>query len=378
MKIGIITLHKIINFGSALQAYALQKYIQIATNEDVEIIDYIFPNKSYRENASFLIRLRSNLRLIYYGIFKRRYIQLYRFRLFYKKYLHLSKKTYDSDVAIMKRPPLYDVYLTGSDQVWNVKTLYNNPIMYCSFAPFTAKKISYGASFATKDIPFSYRDEIKHRLLKYSHIGVREYSSLEILKTLEIPDSISQVCTSDPTLLLSAEDYECIVSDSKIHIKTEYILVYYLNYAFDPEPVISYVSSYVQKKYNLPIIYIGSKGFKRYVDGKKIYNYTGLGPCEFAYLIKNAKHVITSSFHGTMFAIIFRKPFTAILPNSMHSDTRIKDVLKTLGLEVCGIEADSNIKDFQFLDYPYDSLVEEKIKYYIDRSRNFLINSIYN
>ena len=373
MKIGIITLHKVPNYGSALQAYALQYYLKRSTNYDVELIDYIYPNKFHFKQESILQKAKRTLKKIL-TLFNSHQIQKRkRFQLFYSKYFHLSPKQYRSIHQIYTDPPIYDIYITGSDQVWNLKTLYNDPVMYCTFALPEKKKIAFSASFTLPSLPTQYKNIIRNRLLEYSFIGVREFSGLNILKELDLPPTIVQKCTCDPTLLLQANEYDELAKDSSINIKDDYILIYALGYAFIPEPAMSSIIRIAIRHYKCKTVFLGDC----HIEYKCDYTIpNNIGPCEFIYLIKNAKHVITSSFHGTMFSLIYRKNFTSILPNKQQKDNRIQDILTILGLQQYGIQNDNEQPNITFKS-PYAQEIINKVNNYINESKQALNSALF-
>lgn len=142
MKIGIITIFGIANYGSALQAYALQKYISTLPNCEVELINYLYPNKFHTLPKKTLKKqIRGKLHIIKEFMFNHKYQRELKFKQFRKKFHKLSQNEYKTIEDIEKNPPIYDLYVTGSDQVWNVYSLKNDPVMYCSFAPIGAKRL---------------------------------------------------------------------------------------------------------------------------------------------------------------------------------------------------------------------------------------------
>lgn len=372
MKIGIITIHKVINFGSALQAYALQKYLQSSTNADVELIDYIYPNEyhySHRPKHSAKAFVLSNLKKFKHWIKGNKTPRYY--RNFYDKFFNLSTKTFYSPEMIKRDAPQYDLYITGSDQVWNINCLHNDPAMYCDFAPYGSKIISFGASFSNKSLPQEYHILIRDYLNKYSAIGVREKSSLDLLKCIGVNNTIPQVCNSDPTLLLDAKDYDELARQSQIHIEGDYILVYLLDYAYDPEPTITQVTELAVEELGCKVVRLLKTHFA-YAGNTEVVEYAG--PCEFAWLFKHAKFVITSSFHGTMFSLIYRKPFTTIVPGADHQDCRSKDFLKLIGLEDRTSSTDAapvfNVNN------PFTPEVIERVNALVSDSKKYLADAI--
>ena len=327
MKVGIITIHKIINYGSALQAYALQQFLEMHMGNDVEIIDYKFPN-SYHRSIRYkgLKRLKMKVHDFKTNLPFVNHAEKKSFRLFWKCFFHLTP-LYKDQKALWESHLTYDVYLTGSDQVWNTNTLCGDTVMMLDFAPRGSRKFAYGASFTTTTLDINYTDIFKKYLLQYERIGVREASAINILKDLGCHQSAEVVC--DPTLLLTRAEYLPVIEKSRVSIpESPYILVYYLEYAFNPMPVILEVVNKIYKKYGYEVVFIDNaiNGFR----GKNII-IKGIGPCEFADLFYHAAFVVTSSFHGTAFSLINRKPFYSIAPKS--KDSRISDLLKSIGLQ---------------------------------------------
>ena len=372
MRIGIITLHRVLNFGSALQAYALQLFLEKNGHCDVELIDYMFPNKyHYNKYAINKRNVRIWLGTLKDYLFKRRKDTIRRFHDFYNDYYHLSSVRYESIEQIEKDPPIYDLYITGSDQVWNYKELKNDPVMYCSFAPLGSKIISFAASFTNKVLPKQYQNEVKKRLERYSKIGVREQSSLNILSDLGLTKDKEVTVTCDPTLLLGKDDYHELALKSELKINDDFILVYGLTYAYDPEPALSTIVDEIADKYKCSVYTLWFRHPHFKTKHKEIW---GVGPCEFCYLFENAKFVITSSFHGTMFSVINRKPFISIIPPNNNGDRRIKDFLDNVGLSHNYIHANKTF--YEATNNFYNQTVEGNISRIIQESKHFLLTSL--
>lgn len=373
MKVGIITIHRLANYGTALQAYALEKYLNTLDSVEAETIDYVFPNKFHKTKRSFLKTLKIKL-----GLWKENYLygkknKERKFKAFRTANLRLGKQ-YATVESIMQDAPQYDVYITGSDQVWNYKTLKNDPVMYCGFVPDGKKRFSFGASFANDSILDSNYGHVKELLNKYSAIGVREKSAPAILEKIGIDSYIPVKVTCDPTLLLSSKDYELMAAQSTFKPAHNYILCYVLDYAFNPQPALTEILHQAEAYYGCPIIQLGRKPLK--YDGKITYH-NDLGPCEFTYLFAHAKVVITSSFHGCMFSLINRVPFVAIGPAADTSDTRILDVLNKLHLQD-NYRRSNNTDTMDFANLTYNSQFETAYSNYVSESKDFIARNIYN
>ena len=376
MKIGIITVHRHYNYGSALQAWALQKAIEkMCPGVTVEFIDYKYPNKFHkdRNKKSLGYNIRKMAWTFRDNFLRGKLFQKKRFRDFQKKYLKVSDVSYPDYESLEQNPPVYDLYVTGSDQVWNPVTLKNDPAFYCAFSS-SGRKIAYAASFTIDKLPATTENVIRDWIQAYSCIGIRERSGLNILKQLNLSGDVVVQNTCDPTLLLSDADYAEIYKDSRVKIDTDYILVYNLNYAFDNHPAIDDAINIVQKRYSIPVIILGNPKIAINGPHKSLFS---IGPSEFVYLFKHAKYVVTSSFHGIMFSIVFRKPFVAVVPSSKSKDKRLTDALLMLGLSSRGIRADEHVTDIP-IENPYTKEVEAKIGTFINDSKQFLCDAIYN
>ncbi len=314
-------MHRIINFGSALQAYATIKTIS-SLGYDAELIDYIFPNQKVRQ--SFLIRIKKIVArimiLLFYGDKRKR------FEKFYSRYYKCSQQ-YKSPSELNSANFTYDILLTGSDQVWNPIHTGDDFSFLLSFANDEIPRISYASSFSTSILPDRYKTIYADFLRKYKFISVRELSGVNIVYDLIGKTSY---CSCDPTLLLSKAEWSNLANEGKRLVKGRYILLYILTYAYNPYPEILNSINYVKDKLNLPIVSLnGSLFTNRIYDAKIIKN---AGPLEFLRLVRDASFVITTSFHGTAFSLNFEKPFFSIINNS-EKDTRMTDLLKSVGAE---------------------------------------------
>lgn len=325
-KIGIMTMHKVLNYGSALQAYALQHYIS-STGNDVELIDYIFPNGKRKSAGSIKAAIINSIAnfLVYFP--KKRKKQ--RFAAFYNSYFNCTKEQFNSPEELMSFKSYHDVLITGSDQVWNPKHIKDDLSFFLPFAGKEMPKYAYGSSFSTATIPDSLSETFRKNLMRYNRISVREKSGLEIVKKLTGEDA-DFVC--DPTLLLTKEKWSAMAdkADSKFKFpKGKYILVYLLRYAYDPYPAVTDIINKIQEELQLPIVVLDPS-----LSESKFKNSTNVrdaGPLEFLKLVRDAAFVVTSSFHGTAFSLNLEVPFFSIIKERGRFDTRMVDLLDCVG-----------------------------------------------
>ena len=347
-SVGIITMHKVWNAGSALQAYALQRVIE-DFGYDAQLIDYEYPNVEHRAFANNVKEVNT---LDIWGVIKllvqkiktkfirHKHSELY--SSFYNKYFHCTDKAYNSRKSLFDNVPEFDIYVTGSDQVWNPKYIGFDTSYLLDFVPDNAIRISYAASFSSNSIPSFMEGDYARCLSKYKAISVREESGKLLVNKLIGTDST--VCC-DPTLLLNKEQWSKVAGDSSLQIKKKYILIYIMGYAYDPYPGIYKHINEVVKLLKLPVIFYNSRrGKYKPPFGEICIN--ECGPAEFLWLFKNASFVITDSFHGTAFSLNFQKPFISVIKEVENTDSRVYNLLvsscATDRAVVCGEDFELN------------------------------------
>lgn len=364
------------NYGSILQAYALQK-ILLNSGYKNEIIDY---NPSKLDRTINLFKSHNSLKWFYVKfkdfISKKRSRSVghdisgkyLKFDEFANTYL-IRTKEYKKIEELRLLSGKYDAYICGSDQIWNPNLL--NPPYYFSFLNDNDKKISYSPSFGVKQIKSSKKKKIiKKYLDKFSSISVREEQGKNILTDLGINvENIPVVL--DPTLLLNVEQWSKLIKENKI-CNDEYLVCYFLgeneNYWKSAQNI--------AKELNLKIFIIPNCE-DSYIQKNMIIG-DDIGPIEWLSLIKNSKVVLTDSYHGILFSIIFNKCFYAYkrfednLRESQNS--RVENILKKLKLEK-RLYAKTEIIDEINDDLDYRE-TKEKLEKYRERSINYLLNSI--
>lgn len=289
MKILTTTLHAIDNCGSCLQAYALQQFL-ISLGHQNEIIDYR-PDYARNNGKPFKNFVK---KIVFYKQMKARW-QV--FDYFVKDYLILTPNQFHSYQDIKEADLQADLFVTGSDQVWNdYFPCGRDPVYYLSFTK--QKKISYAASVGKSPITKEALDVLCEKIKDFHAISVRERSTPDELASRGIESA--WVC--DPTLLHKKETYEKIMVSKETG---EYLLVYLTEKS---EMLDAVIRAYREKK-NVRVVYVGS--FLNRCDCD--VNYTDVGPREFLGLIANASMVIAGSYHALLFSCIFQKEFV-ILP----------------------------------------------------------------
>lgn len=343
MKIDIVTLHRAQNYGSVLQAFALQKQIE-KLGHQAYILDYYperytnkgllkrLKNKSSRFNNPLVLLIA---KLLIYPSYLKKGIQFNKFM----HYLNLEKPSFATNEEGMGRFTDADAYCAGSDQIWN--SHWNEGVEKALFLDFVPKGklcFSYAASIGLSNIPANEIDETKLLLDKFEFLSLREDKGVELVKELGRTDAVQCL---DPTLLMSKEEWSQYADDS--YKGKEYVLTYNLHH--DPE--IDKCAKAIASKYHLQIRNISYNWHDIVRHGHLDWCPTVEG---FLGLIKNAKYVVADSFHATAFSIIFEKPFVVITPEVASS--RLSSLLKMLGLD------DHNINKFTSL-----KVIEQPIDY---------------
>ena len=370
--IGIITIHKIYNYGSVFQAFSLQ-YICEKMGFKVEIIDYNFPNSFHAENKyQSNCNSQSNEPIWIKMLFTKALLcQHQRISSFVRRFQHLSPNQYTSPTDLKEERPTYDIYITGSDQLWNPRFCNGDPAFMLHFAPDRALKISYAASFGANVLPKDLEPLYKKLLNRYAYISVRENSGKKVMRDII---GMESTVVLDPTLLLNRDEWNKIAS-SKRQLKKKYILCYYLNYTFNSFPHADNLATYIQKLTGYEIVRVARPPHKLFVP--HTHYRIGASPEEFLALIRDAEMVLTTSFHGTAFAINYGKPVFTIVKDRMASDSRQVSLMENLGME----QQVLSIKDpFPTVDkFTYDvEKVQRRLEILRQESKQYLFNALHH
>lgn len=363
-KVGIITFHAAHNYGSSLQAYALQKTVS-SIGYDCEIIN--FRTETQKDQYTPLTK-RTGLKyliknayfLLNYSWRKAKYDK---FEEFIDTQLIKSPVEYSSLEQLYDSKLPYTHYISGSDQIWN--TAPNDADM-AYFLPFVknAKRIAYAPSFGQLG-NIKRKDEIKKYLSEYDYISVRDKFGQDLVEELT---GVKPPILLDPTMLFTNDEWLKLI-DSKPLIEGEYIFFYTL---FADKSMIKFVKN-ASNVLKIPVVISNiSNQYEIFSGFKKC---TKSGPLEFLNLIKNAKFVCTSSFHGTAFSILLHKPFAVI---NGENDKRISTLLNITDLHICSKNSDDILtkNDIDELLNVNFSIADDNIKINRQIAINFLEESL--
>ncbi len=369
-SVAITTMHAVLNYGSILQAYALFQYVK-ELGYDPFIVDYVFPNEYHlslpkkTKKEPKINRWRAHINGICHRILKSDILRKKDlFKSFMSK-MSISRRI-ESEKDILQNPPLADIYITGSDQVWNPTYIGDDDTFFLHWVPENRKKtkMSYGSSFGGCAVTSDFKKRIRPLLGDYKSISVRE--RVDILNDLNL--SATQVL--DPVFLLDKKQWKELISEKPI-VKGKYILCYLLGYSFDPFPYAYDVIKKVENETGYQVVMIGGEPLN-ILKGYKLFN--DCGPTEFLNLFYYSSFVITSSFHGTAFAINFEKPFISIVDDMKVEDERQKSIVRQVGLgEECILPKNTLLKKKFVINNTCVALNLEKERVL---SRLFLANSL--
>lgn len=321
--IAIITLNGNSNYGNRFQNYALQQILlKHADSVDTLLIKKAFVNTVRSKNSlpdliekvksyTFIGLIEKSLSLIYCRLLGLRAIKkrsLLR-QIFFLSFSKTFINEIDLDIFPQATPnslgEKYDFFVVGSDQVWNPIFPEFSELFFLTFAPKN-KRIAYAPSFGLEELPEGFQEKFSVWLKGMNHLSVREESGAKIIKKLSgknVPVLL------DPTMLLTKEDWLEISHPVKDIPREPFILTYFLgnlDYKLDKE-----IKNFA-KKQHMKIVRINDMTSKYYA----------IGPSEFLTLIKKASLILTDSFHGTVFSMLFEKPFLTykrISKNNMQS-----------------------------------------------------------
>lgn len=359
MKVGILTVHRLPNFGSVLQTYALYQSIR-SLGHDCEIIDYIYPNKWHIEKGCFHPGKEPLRRRVaeFLGFRPRNFLKL--MNDFMISTMKMSKR-YPTFESIHQDPPVYDIYVSGSDQLWNWNTMFMDTTFMLDFVPDTKPRISFSTSIAQKTIPEEYQEQYHQNLSKYKAISVREKNGQVLLKELF---GIDAELIQDPTLLLDGKQWEKLGEKAqfKTTIPDSYILCYPLGYTFNPAIKMKELLDRLQHIYSCPVIMLNNY-IKDYTGN--VFHFAknqSIGIPEIIWLFKHATVIATSSFHGTAFSANLGKPFYSLIEKIGQPDDRISSFLHSIGLSSQLVTLDTDIQEITSCNYDIEKVRNSLLK----------------
>lgn len=363
MKIGLIAFQNAINYGAVLQMYALKTKLE-SKGHEVEVINYHSEsaekgNKLKREayvskGTSFKLLKSFYLKIKFIrtqSMWEKKYAE---FKFFRETFLNLSSKSY-YNFHELNEDMNYDAVIVGSDQIWNPNITNGfDPVYFCDFNKNGLLKISYAASCGSVDTIRKNSDEFYKLIQNFNSISVREE---ELNKYVSLKTSSTR--TLDPSLLLKSIEYDEI---AVLPDKNKYLLIYKMQ---DNKELYSAAKKMAKLK-GLHLIEIGFPPFQK---DKEIEYISNASPQEFLGYFKNASFVITNSFHGTAFSIVYNKQFLTVphrrVGQRMINLLEVLNIKERLILEAKQLD-EGEIKDINYFEV--NNLLESEIS----KSMNYL------
>lgn len=340
MKIAILTFHNSPNnAGAVLQAFALQRTLE-KMGHDARLLDY------HRERGDIVPWWSfSSVRGAYYTI-RRLPLEFCRLRkcdAFRRRALSLIATQYGGRIEHTDA----DAYIVGSDQVFNPIHNEGNPNFLLDFVPEGKRRIAYGASFGTTRFTDEYRALMQMHLPQFDNISVREAEGVGIVRDVAKRDA-TLVC--DPTLLLDVVEYERFECPRRRAERTPYGFVYLIG---NP-PQARRIAAQVAERMGVGRVLVCTNRraewhWPRHGIFREKYVYA---PDDFLRYVSEAAFIVTNSFHGTAFSILYQRPFFTLM-NGTDGDLRMQTMLDGLWLShraVCAEVRDVNYSVIDWLD----------------------------
>lgn len=380
MRIGIITYWSSSdNYGQQLQCFALQKYIK-GLGHDAYLIKYmpissvplwrrivrsikyrLLVSSEQKENDKKNAEISSTNELLNA---KRNFVG------FRNNYIDSTDIVYHSIHELRANPPKADVYICGSDQVWNNRLEDENTAgWFLDFGSPKTRRLSYAASIG-REIDSKEYESFSKYLKRFDAISVREQKANDFCHHLGFEKSIVAI---DPTLLLKSSDYNVLNNGIKKEGSSKpYAFIYLLNIRNSDEVYWDEFHKMIQEN-DLSVRVVASSGYLPAQDFLPGYQNEQATIPEWLSLIKHSEFVITTSFHGVVFCLLNHKPFYAVLLNNEFSkgNDRIISLLKTVGLEKKIVSSASDINSIKFVEINWDN-VDEKLSKLRKESIDFL------
>lgn len=369
-KIAILTRTSTKNFGTVLQAYALEKHL-INAGYDAFIIDDAFPRKLYSfSNQKCDLPSKKNLKELIYNkydnICERLKVRVHNKTLkainkFKKKYMRFFFTDNPRDLN-----SFFDAFISGSDQIWATSAepeLF--PFFMQDFVYTTKTKLSYAVSIGEKSFPKDKSELVTQLLSSFDAIAVRELSSKQTLK--QYTDKSVEI-TCDPVFFIASKDWSSLAGNRII--KEKYVFAYFLS---DNDWYFEKISDFLEQN-ECPVYIYGN--VKKLTDNENCIYIDACSPCDFLNYIEYADFVFTDSFHATMFSIIFKRGFNTFERFNTEDNTqngRLNYVLKKLSLDGYYIKKDTPF-NHSIPDY---NASNDKLNAFIDKSKNFLSDNLF-
>ena len=362
------------NYGQLLQAFAMQQVL-MKLGHYAYTIRYGFheqlkPVFAKEKTSSDFSRLLCNQKTISAGVGTEADRCFDRFR---RDHLNLSDSAYNTLDELRSFPPAADCYLTGSDQVWaQLLSQRNNPTFFLDFGKKNVRRIAYAPSFSLRSYPNELNPLLKKHLKRFYAISTREKTGVEICR--KVGHKAEWVV--DPTMLLDGPCYRRLAAESRTVLPDNYAFVYHVNIEKQDLPCWPLFCTYNSKSGIKTIaVHANGEGKDRevveFLSSDATYMYPTIQ--DWIRLIDGSRYVLTTSFHGMVFAILLHKPFfVSLRPESMFAgNDRVTDILSELGLTDHIVTSSTDVEAMLLQSIDWDA-VDRKLEVLRSRSMDYL------
>lgn len=352
MKIYIITIHCIHNFGSVYQSYGLVHYLR-KQGYDAEIIDY---RPDYYRKGRNVIRKYASIALNPISYFK----QYKRYLSFISTNIKVSDRVYHNIDELRELQDKDSIFIAGGDQIWNNFHPCGRDDAYkLTFA--NGYKLAYGTSMGRNSFTEQELEDLRSKIEDFQSIGLREQSTVPMLQ----PYSKCNVYhAADPVLLLHKEDYLPFIGNKRL-INEPYLLMYLA----DRSSLLDNTIACISKKRGLKVVHVCGFSKKCQCD----YFLKATGPEDLLNLIYNSDFVVSASFHATLFSILLHKQFCTLLPEE-GTNTRIEDALAFFSLSDRIIRKKDDLSRLERdIDFDNTDIIRE---HHVENSKNLLTDTL--
>jgi len=373
-KVGLITYHDTANHGAALQLYSTLRVVS-ELGYDIEAIDYTNEYRSslYIPHKRVLAEIRS-MKFIsaiktiigYWTINSR----LKAFDAFYAKHTKRSVQSYNASSNLSDLNKYYNTFMCGSDQIWSLKNNGGDLVYLLNFAHEDSTLVSYASSLGMDEIEPRFQAEYIRLLNRFEYISVREKSGSQLLEKI-LKRRVKVVL--DPVFLLTKDDWLGLIDSGSKDKESTGGGRTLLDYTAQKGALEQFISKIDVNTDFDQISKFGTNLKILDIFDRKTRTFTSAGPIDFIKHLNGCDFLFTSSFHGTVLAIIFKKPFITVLSGNKGRDSRIVDLLSELGLNDRIFSTKmTRSQIFQDIDYDsvYDSLniLREQSLIYLNES----------
>ena len=378
MRIGIVTFWQSDdNYGQQLQCWALQCYLKRLGHEPF-LIRYLYKESVWRKWLKIMVKTAFIYPLL--GWWRHRDIrrmeavnrvknEVRSFEEFRNKHIDQSRRIYGTLTELRQDPPAADVYIAGSDQIWNPMLLRRKDgrAFWLDFGEDRVRRVAYAASYGVDKCPQGLQKELSRRLYRFDALSVREESGVSICRA----SGKEATHVLDPTLLLSMDDYLSLLEDIPVR-PSPYIYIYSINISSKEDIRWSELRGF-SKIGGLSLLVTPASG---YLPGRELFEgveYSYAAIPEWLSLIRHAGLVVTTSFHGVVFCILFHKRFVYFPLSGTYAkgNSRVLNLLSNLSLSDCIWKAPGDFKRIYHLSIDWDR-VEELLAPLRDKSVSFL------